>query len=105
MSGLSDGFSPMLFQPPAALHMECTDVYANLWMDRAVGPAFEDRGTADPFKTLRRLRSMDWKREIQASARERSEPCEECLEHMRQQWSDDAQSIWGMMDNWLVEEK
>ncbi|KAL5511074.1 hypothetical protein ACEPAH_4289 [Sanghuangporus vaninii] len=103
MAQLSDHFSPTLFQPPAVLHMQCTDVYATLWMERAVGPAFDDNGTANPFMTLRRLRDLDWKRETHELDGERSEPCAECLEHMRQQWSDEAQAIWGMMDRWLVE--
>ncbi|KAL5529780.1 hypothetical protein ACEPAG_5767 [Sanghuangporus baumii] len=103
MAQLSDQFSPTLFQPPAVLHMQCTDVYASLWMERAVGPAFDDNGTANPFMTLRRLRDLDWKRETHAQDGERSEPCAECLEHMRQQWRDEAQAIWEMMDNWLVE--
>ncbi|PAV23949.1 hypothetical protein PNOK_0101700 [Pyrrhoderma noxium] len=63
MSNLSEHFSPTLFQPPAALHMECTDVYAGLWMERAVQPAFTDNGTANPFFTLKRLSGLDWKRE------------------------------------------
>lgn len=74
-------------------------------MERAVQPAFTDNGTADPFKTLRRLRALDWKREVESGAGgesvERDEPCDECREHMRKEWSDEADSIWKMMDVWL----
>ena len=105
MTQLSETFSPTLFQPPAALHMECTDVYATLWMDLAVQPAFADNGTANPFMTIRRLKALSWKRDSEGVGvgGERSQPCEECLEHMRQQWNDEAQSMWEMMDSWIVE--
>lgn len=101
MAQLSETFSPTLFQPPAALHMYCTDVYAALWMERAIQPAFENNGTANPFSTLRRLCTLDWKREADESLGERSQPCDGCLENMRQQWNDEAHAIWEMMDTWL----
>ncbi|THH03688.1 hypothetical protein EW145_g6088 [Phellinidium pouzarii] len=49
MTNIAEHFSSIIFQPPGALHMECTDVYAALWMERAVQPAISDNGTADPF--------------------------------------------------------
>ena len=101
MSNLSEHFSPTLFQPPAALHMECTDVYAGLWMERAVQPAFTDNGTANPFFTLKRLSGLDWKRETDPIGNERSEPCNECQQHMKTEWETEALSIWDTMDTWL----
>lgn len=105
MAQISDHFSSTLFQPPAALHMECTDVFASLWMERAVQPAFSDGGTGHPFMTLKRLRGLDWKRdatETQAGARD--EPCDECLQHMRDEWEGEVEGIWRKIDEWMKKE-
>ncbi|KAH8116760.1 hypothetical protein DFH11DRAFT_1505783 [Phellopilus nigrolimitatus] len=101
MTLVSDHFSPILFQPPGALHMECTDVYAGLWMERAVQPAFDGDGMANPFATLRRLRELDWKREVDAGSGDRTEPCNECLQQKKIEWAEEAETIWRLMDDWV----
>ncbi|KAI5121384.1 hypothetical protein M0805_001197 [Coniferiporia weirii] len=100
MTKIAEYFSSILFQPPAALHMECTDVYASLWMERAVQPAISENGTANPFATLRRLRSLDWRRETSVNGG-LPEPCEECLKQKRDEWEEEALTIWKLMDAWL----
>lgn len=105
MAQISDHFSSTLFQPPAALHMECTDVFASLWMERAVQPAFADGGTGHPFMTLKRLRGLNWKRDaVDTPADSRDQPCDECLQHMRDEWEEEADGIWKKIDEWMKKE-
>lgn len=101
MTHISESFSPTLFQPPPALHMECTDVYADLWMENAVQPAFSDAGISKPFETLARLRKLNWKRDASDHSNGRSEPCDECLDHRRKDWLEEAIAIWNRMDEWI----
>ena len=125
MTQISDLFSSTLYQPPPALHMACTDVYASLWMDKAVQPAFADGGAGDPFRTLKRLRGMEWVREkgveekgmeekgdevatgegevekSEEKEEERDRPCVECVKFRREEWGEEARSIWKRMDDWL----
>lgn len=104
MIAVAEHFSPTLFQPPAARHMACTDVYAAVWMDCAVQPTFAGEGTANPFATMRRWRAMDWKMEdgaVEDDGDARTQPCEECLKALREEWEEEALNMWNMMDQWM----
>lgn len=98
LTNITDHFSSQLFQPQAAVHMDCSNVYATLWMPVVVSPALEDHGVCDPFRTLR---SVDWNEEDRKLGGDGSRPCTECIEHMKSEWEGQGNEIWKRMDGWV----
>ncbi|TDL21472.1 hypothetical protein BD410DRAFT_789578 [Rickenella mellea] len=85
-------FTPMLFQPQTAGHMQCTDVLADRWMPLVVQPALANDGVYKPLETLRSMANIDWANEGL---------CESCISEKRKEWKEDAIDIWDRMDEWI----
>lgn len=86
-------FTPMLFTPPATSHMACTDVFADTWMSHVIQPALEDDGVYKPIETLERIKDIDWGKEGL---------CASCVEEKKEEWTEEQDKIWHLMDDWLA---
>ncbi|KAF9538580.1 hypothetical protein CPC08DRAFT_824620 [Agrocybe pediades] len=94
MTKVIDHFTPILFTPAATRHMECTDVFARLWMPLVIQPALEDDGVYKPLETLQRIKEIDWAGHGL---------CTSCVVEKREEWTDEQKTVWDLMDRWLSE--
>ncbi|KAL1743386.1 hypothetical protein HDZ31DRAFT_83428 [Schizophyllum fasciatum] len=92
LASMVDHFTPTLFTPAATPHRECTDVFADTWMDLVISPALMDGGVGRPLETLERMKNIPWAEKGL---------CSECVREKAQEWSEEQQSVWAMMDVWL----
>lgn len=92
MTELINHFTPILFTPAATPHMACTDVFADVWMPLVIQPALEDDGVYKPLETLERIRNVDWRKHGL---------CEDCVKEKREEWREEQENIWKLMDGWL----
>jgi len=93
MTQLIEHFSPILFTVPPAGHMECTDCLASHWMTLAIQPALEDDGVYKPLETLQRIKNIDW---------EARGLCSSCVKAKRDEWTEEQERVWKLMDKWLT---
>ena len=89
---LSESFSPTLFQPAAALHMNCTNAIAEQWMDKIITPALDTGGTYKVIETLRKMRDLKW---------EEYGVCDECCAAKREEWNCEIKNIWDVLEKRL----
>ncbi|KAG6845268.1 hypothetical protein H0H87_011677 [Tephrocybe sp. NHM501043] len=92
MEQIINHFTPILFTPPATPHMACTDVFADTWMPLVIQPAIEDDGVYKPLETLERIKNIDWGK---------AGLCAACVKEKAEEWSEEQQNIWTMMDTWV----
>lgn len=92
LTALSSAFTPVLFQPPSAQHMACTDALASAWSALVVGPAIRGGEVLRPMEALRRIRNVRWGE---------CGVCGECVAGKREGWEGDAREMWAGMDAWL----
>ena len=92
MTRFIEHFTPILFTPPATLHMACTDVFADTWMKLVIQPALDNDGVYKPLETLDRMKSIDWEKEGL---------CPSCVVEKREEWSEEQRTVWRLMDGWL----
>lgn len=92
MTHLIDYFSPLLFTAPATRHMACTDVFADTWMKLVIQPAIDDEGVYKPLETLERIKRVDWA-EVGL--------CSVCVSEKNEEWTEEQQEVWRLMDQWL----
>ncbi|KAJ7589625.1 hypothetical protein C8J56DRAFT_36489 [Mycena floridula] len=93
MASIIDYFTPMLFTPPATSHMACTDVFADTWMPLVIKPALGDDGVYKPIETLDRIKAIDWGT---------NGLCHSCLADKKAEWSEEQETIWQLVDQWLA---
>ncbi|KAJ7158672.1 hypothetical protein C8R46DRAFT_907354 [Mycena filopes] len=93
MTNFMEYFSPILFTAPATPHMACTDVFADTWMPLVIQPAIDDEGVYKPLETLERIKHIDW-----AAAG----LCTLCVLEKQAEWTEEQQTIWRLMDQWLT---
>lgn len=98
MEHMTDYFSPIVFQPQGAAHMDCSNVIAGLWMPRVVQPALEDGAVYQPFRTLALWKELEWSEEDGTT---KIAMCEECTALKRQEWDEESRTIWRLMDDWI----
>ncbi|ESK81750.1 hypothetical protein Moror_16744 [Moniliophthora roreri MCA 2997] len=94
MQRLIDQFTPILFTPPATSHMECTDIVADRWMGLVITPALNEGGTGKPLEELERMKRLDWEKEG---------VCASCAKDKRDEWTEEQQTIWKLLDGWIEE--
>jgi len=92
MTKIIDHFSPILFTPPATAHMECTDVFADTWMQLVIQPALEGGGIYKPLETLERMKNLDLGDKGL---------CQSCLREKRMEWTEEQDNIWKLIDGWI----
>lgn len=95
MTRVIDHFTPILFTPATTRHMACTDVFADTWMNLVISPALEDDGVYKPIETLERLKRIEW---AQRGL------CAECTREKREEWTEEQEAIWALVEKWLEEE-
>ena len=91
MNRIMDHFTPILFTVPTSSHMECTGVFADHWMDRAIRPSIADSGVYKPLETLKKIQAVDW------SA---LGLCGACSVEKRKEWEEAADDIWSQLEGW-----
>ncbi|KAI0683190.1 hypothetical protein BC835DRAFT_1396517 [Cytidiella melzeri] len=89
-------FTPILFTVATALHMRCTDVFAEEWMPLVIGPALENSGLCRPIETLRNIQRIEW---------DKYGLCEECCKEKRGEWEEEIVTVWNKMDGWILDEQ
>ncbi|KAJ4497333.1 hypothetical protein C8R41DRAFT_917683 [Lentinula lateritia] len=87
-------FTPLLFTPPPTSHMECTDALAEHWMPLVIAPAIEDSAMGKPLQTLERMKDVNWSE---------CGLCEECVRIKREEWTEEQDRVWKIMDTWILE--
>jgi hypothetical protein len=92
MTRFIEHFTPILFTPPATPHMECTNVFADTWMQLVIQPALDNDGVYKPLETLERMKSIDWDNEGL---------CPSCVMEKGEEWSEEQRTVWRLMDSWL----
>jgi hypothetical protein len=93
MDALIAHFTPILFTPPAASHMECTDIFADQWMPQVIQPALENAGMHRPIETLELVKGVDWKS---------LGLCEQCVKEKTEEWTEEQRNVWRMVDDWMA---
>lgn len=92
MTHFIEHFSPILFTAPATPHMACTDVFASTWMKLVIQPAIDSEGVYKPLETLEFIKNVDW-----ANAG----LCGACILEKNTEWTEEQETIWRLMDQWL----
>ncbi|KAF8206320.1 hypothetical protein K438DRAFT_1578158 [Mycena galopus ATCC 62051] len=92
MTHFIEHFSPILFTPPATPHMACTDVFADTWMTLVIQPAIDDEGVYKPLETLECIKQVDWAK---------AGLCSACVLEKNAEWTEEQETIWRLMDQWL----
>ncbi|OJA14272.1 hypothetical protein AZE42_08832 [Rhizopogon vesiculosus] len=95
MNGIVEHFTPILFTPPATLHMACTDVFADRWMSLVIQPAISNSGVYKPLEMLEQIKQIDWAAEGLCAA---------CVREKREEWTQEQEDVWKKMDLWLTPE-
>ncbi|KXN84523.1 hypothetical protein AN958_12392 [Leucoagaricus sp. SymC.cos] len=95
MTRVIDRFTPILFTPATTPHMACTDVFADTWMNLVISPAITSNGVYKPIETLEMIKGLDWAKHGL---------CATCVVEKHEEWSEEQQAIWNMIEKWLVEE-
>jgi len=93
MTRLISHFTPILFTPAATPHMACTDVFADTWMPLVIQPAIENDGVYKPLETLQRIKEIDWAKHGL---------CASCVEEKKNEWAEEQNNVWNLMDSWLL---
>ncbi|TRM70150.1 hypothetical protein BD626DRAFT_476441 [Schizophyllum amplum] len=92
LASMVDHITPTLFTPAATPHRACTDVFADTWMDLVISPALLDGGVGRPLETLERMKNIRWAEKGL---------CAECVKEKEQEWTEEQETVWNMMDVWL----
>ncbi|KAL1721962.1 hypothetical protein EV715DRAFT_270826 [Schizophyllum commune] len=92
LASMVDHFTPTLFTPAATPHRACTDVLADTWMDLVISPALMDGGVGRPLETLERMKNVPWAEKGL---------CAECVQEKAQEWTEEQENVWNLMDVWL----
>jgi len=87
-----DYFTPILFTPPPASHMGCTDKIAENWMNLVLQPALDNGGMYKPLETLEAMRNVEW---------ERVGVCKGCVEEKRVEWEKEKEGVWVRLGEWV----
>lgn len=74
--------------------MECTDALAEHWMPLVIAPAIEDSAMGKPLQTLERMKDVNWSE---------CGLCEECVRIKREEWTEEQDRVWKIMDTWILE--
>ncbi|KAF8663992.1 hypothetical protein AX16_000843 [Volvariella volvacea WC 439] len=85
-------FTPILYTPSAGSHMNCTDVFAEHWMELVIAPSLSDGGVYRAIESLERLKGIDWKG---------LGMCESCVKEKEEEWTEEQENIWKLVDGWL----
>lgn len=72
--------------------MQCTDVFAEMWMPLVIQPALECSGLCRPIETLQTIIDLDWGAQG---------VCAECVQEKREEWRAEQRTVWERMDKWL----
>ena len=72
--------------------MECTDVFADKWMDIVIQPSLENDGVYKPLESLGMMKSLDWRG---------MGVCESCVKDKHVEWDEEADNVWKLLGDWL----
>ncbi|KAF9450268.1 hypothetical protein P691DRAFT_726395 [Macrolepiota fuliginosa MF-IS2] len=95
MARVIEHFTPILFTPATTPHMACTDVFADTWMNSVILPAIEDNGVYKPIETLERIKELAWAQHGL---------CASCVVEKREEWTEEQENVWQLVEKWLKEE-
>jgi len=73
--------------------MSCTDSFGDTWMPYVIQPSLEDDGVYKPLETLERIKAIDW---VKAGV------CPSCVAEKHKEWSEEQETVWELMDQWIV---
>ncbi|KIY63777.1 hypothetical protein CYLTODRAFT_493629 [Cylindrobasidium torrendii FP15055 ss-10] len=85
-------FTALLFTPPPASHMECTDVIADSWMSEVISPALANDGVYRPLESLDAMKQVDWKG---------LGVCDSCVKGKHEEWDVEADEVWRKLGGWI----
>lgn len=61
-------------------------------MPLVIQPALGDNGVYRPLETLERMKNIDWSN---------AGLCQSCVREKRDEWTEEQNVVWRMMDVWL----